>query len=62
MDLFKGKMKNLENIRLDLDGSRRDHVKIESKIASAEQKNAEVDPKHTTHIQSKDASIAGTAY
>lgn len=52
-------MKILENLRLELDGSRRDHITIENKIAKAEQKNTEVDAKHTTHIQSKDASVAG---
>ena len=59
MQLFKGKMKILENLRLELDGSRRDHINIENKIAKAEQKHTEVDAKHTTHIQSKDASVAG---
>jgi len=59
MQLFKGKMKNLENSRLELDGSRRGHIQIENKIAKQESKNSEVDAKHTTHIQSKDASVAG---
>jgi hypothetical protein len=59
LQLFKGKMKNLENSRLELDGSRRDHINIENKIAKQESKNAEVDAKHTTHIQAKDASVAG---
>ena len=59
MQLFKSKMKNLESSRLELDGSRRDHINIENKIAKQEQKAGEVDAKHTTHIQSKDASVAG---
>lgn len=59
LQLFKGKMKILENLRLELDGSRRDHINIENKIAKQEMKNNEVDAKHTTHIQSKDASVAG---
>ncbi len=61
LQLFKGKMKILENLRLELDGSRRDHINIENKIAKAEQKHVEVDAKHTTHIPSKDASVAGAA-
>ena len=52
-------MKILESLRLELDGSRRDHVNIENKIAKQEAKQNEVDAKHTTHIQSKDASVAG---
>jgi len=59
VDLFKGKMKVLENSRLELDGSRRDHINIENKIAKQEHKAGEVDAKHTSHIQSKDASVAG---
>lgn len=59
LQLFKGKMKILENLRLELDGSRRDHITIENKIAKQEAKASEVDAKHTTHIQSKDASVAG---
>jgi hypothetical protein len=59
VDLFKRKMKVLENSRLELDGSRRDHINIENKIAKQEHKAGEVDAKHTTHIQSKDASVAG---
>jgi len=59
MQLFKGKMKVLENSRLELDGSRRDHINIENKIAKQEHKAGEVDAKHTSHIQSKDASVAG---
>jgi hypothetical protein len=59
VDLFKGKMKIIENLRLELDGSRRDHVTLENKIAKQEQKNAEVDSRVATHIQSKDASVAG---
>jgi hypothetical protein len=59
VDLFKGKMKILENLRLELDGSRRDHITIENKIAKQEAKNNEADAKHTAHIQSKDASVAG---
>ena len=61
MQLFKGKVKILENLRLELDGSRRDHITIENKIAKQESKAQEVDTKHTAHIQSKDASVAGTA-
>lgn len=59
MQLFKGKMKILENLRLELDGSRRQHIQLENKIAKAEAKSVEVDPKHAAHIQSKDASVAG---
>lgn len=59
VDLFKGKMKILENLRLELDGSRRQHIQLENKIAKAEAKAVEVDPKHAAHIQSKDASVAG---
>jgi hypothetical protein len=59
VDLFKGKMKILENLRLELDGSRRQHIQLENKIAKAEAKSVEVDPKHAAHIQSKDASVAG---
>ena len=52
-------MKILENLRLELDGSRRGHVLLENKIAKAESRNTEINTKDTTHMQSKDASVAG---